>query len=765
MSYIGNVKVGSTTHLVGSTLYGTCNTAAGTKEKAVICTNFDKLLTGVTIHVKFENTNTIADPTLNVNSTGAKAIKRYGTTAPSTSASTSWQAGQVISFTYDGSYWQMNDYQVDTNTQTVTGVKGNSESSYRTGNVNLTAANVGALASNTKYAGASSAGGAATSANKLNTDAGNILNPVYFSSGIPVASKGNSIPFIVGTGSTAGTWLGALDGLTEYYDGLAILYKPSVAGASTTTLNLNSLGAKTCYANNTSKLTTHFPVNQPILLVYSASQNSGCWISANNYWDGNDTAQLRTYYSHFMAGGNGVKQYSLFARMLDGANTVYSSFTTNNGTGTKTFDTTHYFDIRKIFQYAGSGNIASGTALGDNTVIQQNNLCDARYTFNSITTSSGFTANKPVYMVFDKANPSYNCYKIKNPYWTHTPNDANAVYVLVGFAYDTYRISLMIENLAYEYKDSKLVPYGTGGGGGDADLYSKGKIIIDTSVMPSGTSVKVTPTLTGSATTKSVTVGTPLTFDVDCYDYYKIEAIKNSKVYAREYRTVDYGETLYINTFGKSTIGGIKAIVNAHAESTMLAIGDEVQTTLNGTAWTFLVGAINLYEDHEVILVSKDAYMLAPRHDIYYNGSTKETRDATSNIITYFPEEEQAMISTTTKMCRYGSAYDGAWVSFSDKVFIPNWYEIAGTTSPMEYGNTSPPSGSITLKQYPIFTTQSNRIRSYNGSGVNWHSCDWNCQSGSNNYRYMIGVDTSGNSIRNIPNGYIVPCCRIKADS
>ena len=35
----------------------------------------------------------------------------------------------------------------DTNTQTITGVKGNSESSYRTGNVNLTAANIGAATS------------------------------------------------------------------------------------------------------------------------------------------------------------------------------------------------------------------------------------------------------------------------------------------------------------------------------------------------------------------------------------------------------------------------------------------------------------------------------------------------------------------------------------------------------------------------------------------------------------------------------------------
>ena len=146
-----------------------------------------------------------------------------------------------------------------------------------------------ALAGDTLYAGSSSAGGSATSAEKLNTNAGSMLNPVYFSNGVPVSSSGNSIPFIIGMGTSAGTWLGTLTDLTAYYDGLLILYKPSVAGASTTTLNLNNLGAKTCYINNTTKLTTHFPKNQPILLVYSSSQNSGCWMCLDDYWTNSNT--------------------------------------------------------------------------------------------------------------------------------------------------------------------------------------------------------------------------------------------------------------------------------------------------------------------------------------------------------------------------------------------------------------------------------------------------------------------------------------------
>ena len=93
MGYIGKVTAGGATYPVGSTLYGTCDTAAATAAKVVTMADFDTLLTGVTIHVKFTNSNSVANPTLNVNNTGAKAIYRYGTTAPSTNAATSWLAG------------------------------------------------------------------------------------------------------------------------------------------------------------------------------------------------------------------------------------------------------------------------------------------------------------------------------------------------------------------------------------------------------------------------------------------------------------------------------------------------------------------------------------------------------------------------------------------------------------------------------------------------------------------------------------------------
>ena len=75
------------------------------------------------VAVKFTYTNTASSPTLNVtpkggSATGAKSIIQYGTTAVSTSVKTSWAAGQVVIFAYDGTQWQrtFNDTDTDTNT-------------------------------------------------------------------------------------------------------------------------------------------------------------------------------------------------------------------------------------------------------------------------------------------------------------------------------------------------------------------------------------------------------------------------------------------------------------------------------------------------------------------------------------------------------------------------------------------------------------------------------------------------------------------------
>lgn len=92
----------------------------------------------------------------------------------------------------------------------------------------------------------------------------------------------NSVHYIAGTGSTAGTWLGTDKSISEYYNGLTIAYKIPVAGASTTTLNITgsagtALGAKTVYRQANSKVTTHYPVGSVVLLVYMGDGSYPGW--------------------------------------------------------------------------------------------------------------------------------------------------------------------------------------------------------------------------------------------------------------------------------------------------------------------------------------------------------------------------------------------------------------------------------------------------------------------------------------------------------
>lgn len=158
--------------------FGSCSTAAGTAAKVVSCTGF-VLASGSRITVKFTTTNTAANPTLNVNSTGAKAIKYRG----STISAGYLAANRVYTFIYDGTDYELvGDINTDTNTTYSTGTASTagltrlytSTGSATNGTMTqkaITDALAGKSSSSHthNYAGSSSAGGAANSAVKLTT--------------------------------------------------------------------------------------------------------------------------------------------------------------------------------------------------------------------------------------------------------------------------------------------------------------------------------------------------------------------------------------------------------------------------------------------------------------------------------------------------------------------------------------------------------------------------------------------------------------------
>ena len=116
--YVGKVKIGDDISLVGSTLYGICNSQASSATKTVIATdnnsgkfinnNYNQLLQGTTIHVKFVNGNTVTN----------NLTLQVGTveTAQNIVGNCVCSANTIISFTLDENEdWVVND-NIDTDT-------------------------------------------------------------------------------------------------------------------------------------------------------------------------------------------------------------------------------------------------------------------------------------------------------------------------------------------------------------------------------------------------------------------------------------------------------------------------------------------------------------------------------------------------------------------------------------------------------------------------------------------------------------------------
>lgn len=117
MSNVSVSKLSDGTNIgyIASQSYFECSTAASTAAKEATSPNNvtftdTSLLPGVTVHVKFTNTNTASSPTLKIGTSTAKAIYETASSVAGTTPVTSWAAGSVISFTYNGTNWVMNGY-------------------------------------------------------------------------------------------------------------------------------------------------------------------------------------------------------------------------------------------------------------------------------------------------------------------------------------------------------------------------------------------------------------------------------------------------------------------------------------------------------------------------------------------------------------------------------------------------------------------------------------------------------------------------------
>jgi len=91
-------------NIINTTSYITCDTNANVAAKTAQLSSFS-LIVGATVRVKFTKTNTASNPTLNVNSTGAKPIYANTGSPVGTTPDTAWAAGEIVELVYDGTNW------------------------------------------------------------------------------------------------------------------------------------------------------------------------------------------------------------------------------------------------------------------------------------------------------------------------------------------------------------------------------------------------------------------------------------------------------------------------------------------------------------------------------------------------------------------------------------------------------------------------------------------------------------------------------------
>lgn len=99
--------------------YGTCDSAADTVAKVVTVSSDQNfvLTTGCTIYVKFTNTNSASNITLDVNGSGAKSITYAGDTVVTGSSGIyTGTANYTCQYIYDGTYWKWMGYSTEKDT-------------------------------------------------------------------------------------------------------------------------------------------------------------------------------------------------------------------------------------------------------------------------------------------------------------------------------------------------------------------------------------------------------------------------------------------------------------------------------------------------------------------------------------------------------------------------------------------------------------------------------------------------------------------------
>lgn len=489
-----------------------------------------------------------------------------------------------------------------------------------------------------------------------------------------------TVHYIAGTGTTAGTWLGTDNSITEYFDGLTIAYKIPIAGASTTTLNINNLGAKTV-RRNTNNLTTHLPVNTVVILTYTTISGTGYWVWADY---NSDTDTKVTQIAPEASG------YTNWRPLVIGS----SNNSTEGFTPSTTTDGTYTF--KTITAQPSSGTIRATTFKGDlsgnaNTATK---LATAR-TISLSGDASGsitFDGSEDKTLTVTVADDSHN-HVISNVDGLQTALDGKAPTSHASSA-TTYGVSSS-SNYGHAMASSTTPKAnGTAAVGSETAKFARGDHVHPLQTTVSGNA----GTATKLATARSIALGTGATgtatnFDGSANITIPVTSVKEAylswggKNFSGSYGCIDAAmiPELGANRLAFMPSAGVVIEYSRNGGSTWIDYGASADTKINlfnGIGTGIRIGADSTKG------IDKSSYMVR----VTINTSAAKVYTELNKFVIYCSTEGSTG-SYCTIQARLQSNYESGtetWKTLADKVGIAGWsgYNVINISPTTTYGNS-----------------------------------------------------------------------------
>lgn len=282
------------------------------------------------------------------------------------------------------------------------------------------------------------------------------LNNVTYASSPGIggnAVRANAILFgTVDATSTATAFTATVPGLTELYDGVAMMLRNGVVTSATGfTINVNGLGAKPVYTNLAAATadTTIFNINYTMMFVYDSTRvSNGCWICYRGYDSNTNTIgyQIRTNSGTLPASDKGYR-YRLWFTSADGHSLVPANTSTStNATSVRTPNTRPIDPFGPIIYYSTNATTNAGANLGATTQWRQYVLT-LGYSFNETGAALVLSYPAPVYL---RCSPNTDGSAVMEGCVQALPTGADGkIYIYLGRAYSETNIELETNHPVY----------------------------------------------------------------------------------------------------------------------------------------------------------------------------------------------------------------------------------------------------------------------------------------------------------------------------